>query len=54
MSIVTPYFRAEELVPEELAASESPQTAVPAIAKDGRLVGATDRAGLGIATSGRD
>jgi modification methylase len=39
MSIATPQSRNEEFVPEELAALADPQTAIPAIAKDARLIG---------------
>jgi modification methylase len=38
MSIATRHFRAEDYVPEELADLANPQTAIPAIAKDARLV----------------
>ena len=38
MSIATPQFSTEEFVPEELAALSNPQTAIPAIAKDARLI----------------
>ena len=44
MSIATPDFCAEEFVPEELAALADPQTAIPAIAKDARLIGLIEEA----------
>jgi modification methylase len=44
MSIATRPFHAEDFVPEELAELADPQTAIPAIAKDGRLVGLIEEA----------
>ena len=44
MSIATPHFCAEDFVPEELAALANPQTAIPAIAKDARLVALIEEA----------
>jgi modification methylase len=44
MSIATPDFCAGEFVPAELAALADPQTAIPAIAKDARLIGLIDEA----------
>ncbi len=44
MSIATPHFHAEEFVPEELAALDNPQTALPAIAKDARLIALIEEA----------
>jgi hypothetical protein len=43
MTIATPHFRAEEFVPEELAALANPQTAIPAIAKEVRLAKLIER-----------
>jgi DNA modification methylase len=44
MSIAASDFCAEEFVPAELSALADPQTAIPAIAKDGRLIGLIDEA----------
>jgi modification methylase len=44
MSIATRQFRADEFVPEELAGLADPQTAIPAIAKDERIVGLIEEA----------
>lgn len=44
MSVAAPHFRAEEFVPEELAALANPQTALPAIAKDTRLIALIEEA----------
>ena len=44
MSIATSDFCAEEFVPAELSALADPQTAIPAIAKDARLIGRIDEA----------
>jgi modification methylase len=38
MTISAPHFRPEAFVPDELSALANPQTAIPAIAKDARLV----------------
>jgi DNA modification methylase len=51
MSIATPQFSIEDFVPEELAALSNPQTAIPAIAKDARLIGLIDEAIRRIPTS---
>ncbi len=44
MSIAASDFCAEEFVPAELSALADPQTAIPAIAKDARLIGRIDEA----------
>ena len=44
MSIATPHSPHEEFVPEELAALADPQTAIPAIAKDARLIALVEEA----------
>ena len=44
MSIATSHFRAEDFVPEELAALANPQTAIPAVAKDARLIALVEEA----------
>jgi DNA modification methylase len=44
MSIAAPHFHAEEFVPDELASLKNVQTAIPAIAKDARLVGLIEEA----------
>ena len=44
MSIATSDFCAEQFVPGELSALADPQTAIPAIAKDARLIGLIDEA----------
>jgi modification methylase len=44
MTIAAPHFCADEFVPEELAALGNPQTAIPAIAKDARLIGLIEEA----------
>jgi hypothetical protein len=44
MSIAAPQSCIDEFVPEELAGLADPQTAIPAIAKDARLVGAIEEA----------
>jgi DNA modification methylase len=44
MSIATPHFCIDEVVPEELAVLADPQTAIPAIAKDARLIGLIEEA----------
>ena len=44
MSIASPHFHPDEFVPEELARLKDVQTAIPAIAKDARLVGLIDEA----------
>ena len=44
MSIATPHSCIDEFVPEELAALADPQTAIPAIAKDARLIGLIEEA----------
>ena len=44
MSIATSEFCAEQFVPDELSALADPQTGIPAIAKDARLVGLIDEA----------
>jgi modification methylase len=44
MSIVTPHFCVDDFVPAELAALAGPQTAIPAIAKDARLIGLIEEA----------
>ncbi len=51
MSIATPQFSAEEFVPSELSALADPQTAIPAIAKDARLVGLIEDAIKSVPTS---
>ncbi len=51
MTIATPHFRAEEFVPEELATLANPQTAIPAIAKDARLIALIEEAIKRIPTS---
>ena len=51
MSIATPHSCIEEFVPEELAALADPQTAIPAIAKDARLIGLIEEAIKWIPTS---
>ncbi len=49
MSITTPHFCVDDFVPDELAKLENVQTAIPAIAKDARLIGLIEEA-LGNAT----
>ncbi len=44
MGISAPHFSMEEYVPEELAAPADPRTAIPAIAKDARLIGLIEEA----------
>jgi hypothetical protein len=44
MSVAAPHFCIDDFVPEELAALADPQTAIPAIAKDPRLVGLIEEA----------
>ena len=44
MSIATSDFCLEQFVPEELSALPDPQTAIPAIAKDARLIGLIEEA----------
>jgi hypothetical protein len=44
MSIATSDICAEQFVPAELSALADPQTAIPAIAKDGRLIGLIEEA----------
>jgi hypothetical protein len=44
MSIATPQVCLDEIVPEELATLADPQTAIPAIAKDAKLIGAIEEA----------
>jgi hypothetical protein len=44
MSIATSDFCAEQFVPAELSALADPQTAIPTIAKDARLIGLIDEA----------
>ena len=44
MTIATPHFCAEDFVPAELATLADPQTAIPAIAKDARLIGLIEEA----------
>jgi modification methylase len=51
MSIATPHSCIDDFVPEELAALADPQTAIPAIAKDARLIGLIEDAIKQIPTS---
>jgi modification methylase len=51
MGIAVSNFRPEEFIPEELCVLDNPQTAIPAIAKDSRLVSLIDDAIRRIPTS---
>jgi hypothetical protein len=44
MTIATPHFIAEDFVPAELSTLADPQTAIPAIAKDARLIALIEEA----------